>query len=179
MATVPAPSTPARTRGAPQVVVLSTALWLGAILAGIVESLVRLAGPLPPTTAELLTRGGVYLALAVLVLGLPSGRAGVRWTVLLVLGVLGTLSLVVEPVRALLDGASVAGFLTAASGPELLAAALRALHVVEVAAAAALLFHPVARRFFRPGPPVRAVPGGAYPTPPVRAGSIEGFPQVR
>ena len=99
---------------------------------------------------ELATRGGVYLVLAVLVVALRPGRDAVRWTVVGVLGVIGMLSLVVEPVRALLDGATVAGFLAAASGPDLVIAALRTLHVGAVLMALALLFHPVAHRFFRP-----------------------------
>lgn len=173
MATVPAPSTLARTRGTPQVVVLSTALWLGAILAGVTETLVRLAGPVPPTPDELLTRGGIYLVLAVLVVGLRSGSDALRWTVLLVLGVLGMLSLVVEPAGALLDGATVSGFLATASGPELVAAALRILHVAEVLAAAALLFHPAARRFFRPGPPPAQAAGASSGSPSgVAAGPV-------
>ncbi|ANY09546.1 hypothetical protein [Pseudonocardia sp. HH130630-07] len=143
--------------GPPAAVRQSVVLWLGAILAGVAEALVHLAGPVPPTGPELAVRAGIYLVLAVLVLQLHTGRDAIRWTVVVVLGVFGTLSLVVEPFRALLAGASAAEFLVAASGPELLAAALRALHVAEVLAALVLLFHPAARRFFR-GP--QRVPAG-------------------
>lgn len=141
---------PVRRPDPPAVVVLSVALWLGAILAGVAESLVRLAGPAPPTAGELATRGGIYLVLAVLVVALRSGQDTVRWTVVGVLGAIGMLSLVVEPVRALRDGATVSGFLVTASGPDLAGAALRTLHVGAVLVALALLFHPVAHRFFRP-----------------------------
>ena len=58
-----------------------------------------------------------------------------------------------DPVPA---GITVAGFLADASSAELLAASLRALHVVEVVAAMSLLFHPAARAFYRGGPGGRA-----------------------
>ena len=101
-------NTLAAARSAPPAAVrLSVALWLGAILAGVAETLVRLAGPAAPTAGELATRGGLYLVLAVLVVALRTGRDAIRWTVVVVLGVVGTLSLVVEPAMALLDGATV------------------------------------------------------------------------
>ncbi|MBN9738971.1 MULTISPECIES: hypothetical protein [unclassified Pseudonocardia] len=135
----------------PSAVTLSVALWLGAVLAGLAETLVRLGGEVPPTGGEIAARAGIYLVLAVLVVQLRSGRDGIRWTVVAVLGVLGTLSLVVEPAGALLAGGSVGEFLVTASGTELAAAGLRLLHVAEVLAALALLFHPASHAFFRPG----------------------------
>ncbi|WP_224390142.1 hypothetical protein [Pseudonocardia sp. ICBG1293] len=146
----------------PSAVALSVALWLGAILAGFAESLVRLVGPVPPSAGELAVRAGMYLVLGVLVLQLRSGHGMYRWTVLGVLGVFGTASLVLEPVRALADGGSVGSFLVSATGPELVAAGLRGLHVAEVVAAVALLFHPAARAFYRTTSPstVVGVPAG-------------------
>lgn len=157
---VPSGSRPA---ALPSAVGLSVALWLGAILAGLAESLVRLAAPVPPATGELAVRAGIYLVLGVVVLQLRSGHGVYRWTVLGVLGVLGTASLVVEPVRALADGGSVGLFLESATAPELVAAALRGLHVAEVIAAVVLLFHPAARAFYRttsPSTTVVAAPAG-------------------
>lgn len=136
----------------PGAVVASVVLWLGALLAGLSETLVRLAGPLPPSGAEVAFRSAVYTVLVVLVVQLRSGSAVHRWTVVGVLGLLGTASLVAEPLRALAGGTTVAGFLADASSAELLAASLRALHVVEVVAAMSLLFHPAARAFYRSGP---------------------------
>ncbi|MEQ3549944.1 hypothetical protein WIS52_05635 [Pseudonocardia nematodicida] len=133
----------------PHAVVVSIVSWLAAILAGMAETLVRLAVAEPPTGGEVAARAGIYLVLAALVLLLRTGHDPIRWTVVLVLGVLGSLSLVVEPVRALLGGASAATFLVTASLPELAAAGLRALHLVEVLVALVLLFHPSATAFFR------------------------------
>lgn len=142
---------PAARPAVPTVVSLSVALWLAAILTGVAEALVHLADPEPPTATQLAARAGIYLVLAVLVLQLRTGRNAIRWTVVAVLGGVGTLSLVLEPAQALLAGATVSDHLAAASGPELLAAALRALHVAEVAGGLVLLFHPGARAFFRGG----------------------------
>ncbi|BBG01866.1 MULTISPECIES: hypothetical protein [Pseudonocardia] len=142
----------------PFVVAGSVALWLGAILAGVAESLVRLAGPIPPTLGELAARSAIYLVLAVLVVQLRTGREAVRWTVVAVLGVVGLWSLIAEPVQALLGETTVIGFLVTASGPELLAAALRTLHVLEVIGALVLLFHPASNEFFRSGRVARPGP---------------------
>lgn len=133
----------------PPAVTLSVGLWLAAILAGFAETLVRLAGEVPPSGTEIAGRAGIYLALAVLVVQLRSGRNVIRWTVVGLLGVIGTLSLVVDPVTAMLAGASPAGFLASASTVELAAAGLRVLHLLAVFAALALLFHAAARTFFR------------------------------
>ncbi|MEV1296135.1 hypothetical protein [Pseudonocardia sp. NPDC049635] len=169
---------PAADQTLPLVVAVSVALWLGAILSGVVESLVRLAGPAAPTVVELVAGAAVHLVLAVFVLQLCTGREAVRWTVAGLFGVVGMWWLVAEPLRALLGGATVAGFLAAASGPELLAAGLRSLHVAEVLGALALLFRPASNEFFRSGRdgwgrPGRTAPGAgptapAGPVPPGR-----------
>ncbi|MDQ4118581.1 MAG: hypothetical protein M3235_16695 [Actinomycetota bacterium] len=113
------------------------------------EALVRIASPEPPAPDELAVRFGIYLVLAVLVLALRRGVDAVRWTVAVLLGGLGTLSLVAEPIGYLAGGGSVGAFLATAHGAELVAAGLRSLHVLEVPAALALLFHPSATAFFR------------------------------
>lgn len=148
-ASVPIRPSGAARPGRPSAVTLSVALWLGAILAGVAEALVRLATPEAPAADELAVRFGLYLVLAVLVLALRRGRNAVRWTVAVLLGGLGTLSLVAEPLGYLAGGGSAGAFLATADGPELLAAGLRALHVVEVLVALALLFHPSSTAFFR------------------------------
>lgn len=155
-ATLPAAST-ARP-GVPGAVTLSIAVWLSAILAGVVEALVHRWLPDPPSGGALAVRFGIYLVLAVLVLSLRSGRNAVRLAVALLLGGLGTLSLLVEPVTWLLDGGSPVAFLAAADTATLLATALRVLHLVAVAVALVLMFRPSASAFFaRSGPGHRRV----------------------
>jgi hypothetical protein len=68
--------------------------------------------PDPPTGSELGFRFAIYAALVLLVLTLRSGRNLVRWALALLLGGVGLLSLVVEPVSWLLAGGSPVAFLS-------------------------------------------------------------------
>lgn len=138
------------TRRAPHAVTVATVAWFAAIAAGVVEALVHVVLlPDPPTGAQLLTRFGIYTAVAVLVAALPSGRNAVRWALAVLLGGIGTLSLVVEPVGWLAAGGDPVGYLGAADGPTVLVVAVRLLHLVAVGAAMALMFRPSATAYFR------------------------------
>jgi hypothetical protein len=79
---------------------------------------------------------------------LRSGRNAVRWAVTVVLGGVGLLSLVAEPVGWWLAGGSVAAFLAATDAPTVLVVALRVLHVGAVLAALVALYTPSANAFF-------------------------------
>ncbi|MDN5920278.1 MAG: hypothetical protein L0I76_35140 [Pseudonocardia sp.] len=145
---------------APAAVRSATVLWLGAILAGVIEALVHLALPDPPDAGGLAVRFGIYLVLGALVLALGTGRNAVRWTVAVLMGGVGTLSLVVEPIGWMLDGGSPVAWLLAADAPVLLAAALRVLHLVAVAAALVMMFRPSSTAFFAPLRPTGPVQTG-------------------
>jgi hypothetical protein len=147
--TAPPASTSHDATAVPRAVRLSVVIWLAAIAMGAVEALVRLLLPEPPTPTQLVVRFAIYTALAVLVLALHTGRNAVRWAVAVLLGGIGTLSLVVEPLDWLLAGGSPTSFLATADGPTLLITALRTLHVAAVAVALTLLFRPSATRYFR------------------------------
>jgi hypothetical protein len=136
-------------RPAPTTVSLSVLLWLAAIGAGVAEALVHLFTPIAPTLPALAARFGLYAVLTVLVLALRTGRDAVRWAVAVLLGGIGTASLVVEPVGWLLAGGSPGAFLAAADIPTLAAAGLRAAHVVAVLSALVLMFRPSANAWFR------------------------------
>ncbi|GAA1879904.1 hypothetical protein GCM10009836_71580 [Pseudonocardia ailaonensis] len=149
---------------APPAVTMSIALWFTAIGCGIAESLVHLLTPDPPAPAALAARYLIYAALALLVMALHSGRNAVRWAVAGLLGVIGTASLLVEPVRWLAAGGSIPDFLAAATGSQLVIVTLRAVHVLAVAAALVALFRPAASRWFtreRPAGPTDRRPGPA------------------
>jgi hypothetical protein len=136
-------------RPVPGTVSLSVLLWLAAVGAGAAEALVHLFTPVAPTLPALAARFGVYAVLTVLVLALRTGRNAVRWALAVLLGGIGTLSLVVEPVTWLLAGGSPAAFLAAADVPTLVAAGLRVAHVVAVVSALVLMFRPSANAWFR------------------------------
>jgi hypothetical protein len=135
-------------RAAPPAVQLSVLLWLGAIGAGVAEALVHLLLPDPPTVGRLAARFGIYAVLGVLVLALRTGRNSVRWAVAVLLGGIGTISLVVEPVSWLLAGGSPGLFLVTADAPVLVAAGLRIAHLVAVLSALVLMFRPAANAWF-------------------------------
>ena len=138
----------------------ATAIWIGAVGAGVTEALVHLfLMPDPPTGPQLLVRGAIYAVVLALVLALPTGRAVVRWALAVVLGGLGTLSLVAEPVGWLAAGGDPAGFLTTADGPTLLVVALRTLHLAAVIAAMVLMFRPRSSAFIRARTAKRAAVG--------------------
>jgi hypothetical protein len=136
-------------RTAPATVQMSVVLWLAAIGAGVVESLVHLLLPEPPTLTQLAARFGIYAVLTVLVLALRTGHNAVRWTVAVLLGGFGTVSLLIEPVSWLLAGGSPGLFLVTAESPALVAAILRIAHLVAVFSALALMFRPAANAWFR------------------------------
>lgn len=136
----------------------SITAWLAAVAFGAAETLVRLALPEPPTAGEIVARTAVYAVVAVLVLTLSSGHTAVRTAVAVLVGVVGTLSLITEPVQWLAAGGSPAAYLAAADGPTLLVAGLRAGHVLAVLVALTTLFHPRVNAYFRaPAAPVSGV----------------------
>jgi hypothetical protein len=136
-------------RTAPATVQMSVVLWLAAIGAGAVEALVHLLSPEPPTLNQLAARFGIYAVLTVLVLALRTGRNAVRWTVAVLLGGIGTLSLVMEPFSWLVAGGSPGLFLVTADAPALVSAGLRIAHLVAVFSALVLMFRPAANSWFR------------------------------
>ncbi|MCE0767275.1 hypothetical protein LWC35_30870 [Pseudonocardia kujensis] len=140
------------TRTPPAVVALAVAFWFTALGCGVAETLVRLATPDPPGPVSLAARFVLHLCLAGLVLALYSGRVAARRAVALLMGLLGTASLVVEPLRWLAAGGSVPEFLAAADGPTIAVVVLRAVHVLAVLAAVTAMFRPAANDWFRAVP---------------------------
>jgi hypothetical protein len=140
------------TRTAPTAVALAVAFWFTALGCGVAETVVRLATPDPPGPLALAIRFAIYLGLAGLVLALYSGRDAVRWAVALLMGLLGTASLVVEPLGWLAAGGSVPEFLAAADGPTIVIVVLRAVHLLAVLAALTAMFRPAANVWFRAVP---------------------------
>ncbi|NUW43237.1 hypothetical protein [Nonomuraea rhodomycinica] len=140
---------------APPAVLAAMSLWLFAVAAGAFEAVLIVTQMLSSGTAfgELLPqiafRLGVFAAAVLLALRLREGRNWARLTLAVGLGVFGTLSLVVEPVRWLLDGGSIGDAVAAAGPMDLLFAGSRILHLLAVLGAVTLMFQPRANAFFR------------------------------
>jgi len=140
---------PADRSPVPLPVHLAVLVWLAAVGAGVGEAMVRTALPDPPTPGELATRFAIYAAVVALVLALFTGRNAIRWALAVLLGGVGTLSLVAEPVSWLASGGSPADFLATADGSALLVTGLRVAHMTAVVAALVLMFRPAANAYFR------------------------------
>jgi hypothetical protein len=136
---------------APAAVGAAFVMWLVAVGAGIFETvLVVASGQAGDGAAVGLTaRTAVFLAAVLVALRMRAGRQWARLTLAVGLGVLGTLSLVVDPLRWLLDGNSLSHVL-AESGPvDLAFGTSRVVHVVAVLSGCVLMFVPAANRYFR------------------------------
>lgn len=133
----------------PRPVCAAVVVWLAAVGAGVAETLVHLAQPAPPGPAALATRALIYAGVLALVLALPTGRNTVRWALAVLLGVVGTTSLVVEPISWLSTGASPLEYLAGAGVADVAVIVLRTAHLAAVVAALVLMFRPAANAFFR------------------------------
>ncbi|MDF2708816.1 MAG: hypothetical protein K0R62_4468 [Nonomuraea muscovyensis] len=150
-------STPATAAPAdpPPVVRTAAMLWLFAVAAGAFEATLMVAGALADGAAlgELLPgiafRLAVFTAAVLLALRMRAGANWARWTLGVTLGVFGTLSLVVEPARWLLDGGSLGAALAEAGVVDWVFMGSRSLHLLAVLGAVTLMFQPRANAYYR------------------------------
>ncbi len=129
--------------------------WVAAIVAGVVEAAVYVGSELSTgaDAGDLATgvamRAAIY-ALAVWVfVQMRNGRNWARIALTVVLGIFGTLSLVIEPIGWLADGNSLGAAITEASAADLVISASRIAHVLAVPVGVALMYRPAANRYFR------------------------------
>ncbi|MET7424004.1 hypothetical protein [Dactylosporangium sp. NPDC005555] len=141
-----------QTTGRPPVAVRASAgLWLAAVVLGAIETVVVVGSgqagdnPLP----GVLFRCAVYAAAILTTVRMRAGRNWARVALALVLGIVGTLSLVVEPVSWLADGNSLTALADDADLTWWAIAAARGLHIVAVWAAVPLMFTGSANGYFR------------------------------
>ncbi|MET9688855.1 hypothetical protein ABZY81_10295 [Streptomyces sp. NPDC006514] len=146
----PAPAAP------PAHVRTAYALWLTAVAAGAFETVLavgRMAADGSGSAGEIGTGLAVRLAVFTLaVLFARRMRGGARWarvTLALGLGVLGTASMVVQPLAYLADGGSLGDALSRAGVLDLFFGGSRIVHVAAVLTAVVLMFRPAANRYFR------------------------------
>lgn len=132
-------------------------LWLTAIAAGVFETVVvildALAGPGGGSglIAGVALRLAVFLVAIHVITQMALGRNWARITLAVLLGGLGTLSLVVGPMQWLAAGHSLPDALAGAGPVSLLFGTSRVVHVVAVLTATAYMFRPAANRYFRTG----------------------------
>ncbi|WP_051830189.1 hypothetical protein [Streptomyces novaecaesareae] len=149
---------PHGTRLPPAPVRTAFALWVTAVAAGAFETVLAVGRMLADSSGS---AGGIVMGLAVRLVVFTAailvarqmrrGRGWARIALALGLGVLGTASMVVQPIRALAQGRSLAWELAQAGPMDLAFAASRAVHVGAVLTAVVLMFLPAANAYFRSG----------------------------
>ncbi len=141
-----APPPPAEVRA-------SWALWLTAVAAGAFETALMTArDPGDGAGIGLAVRLTVFTVAVLTAFRMRSGARWARIALAVGLGVLGTASLVVEPLGYLLDGGSLPAALSGADALDLVFGASRTVHLAAVLTAVALMFRPAANAYFRGRP---------------------------
>lgn len=145
--------------GVPKEVQASFVLWLTAVAAGVLETIVRVINEL--FTGFTLGSGGevdltgvvirviVYTVAVYIIAQMRLGKRWARLTLAVLLGAIGTLSLVIDPISWLAGGNSLGEAFTQANLLFFVIAPIRAIHLVAVIAALAFMFLPAANNYFR------------------------------
>jgi hypothetical protein len=149
--------------GVPKEVQASFLLWLTAVGAGVLETIIRIIDALAMSWASgsggetdgtgaisgVVIRVIVYTVVVYIITRMRLGKRWVRMTLAVLLGVIGTLSLVIDPILWLADGNSLSEVFTEADLLFFLTAPIRTVHLAAVIAALALMFLPAANTYFR------------------------------
>jgi hypothetical protein len=142
---------PSPSPGVPKVVQASFVLWLTAVGAGVVETIIRsiysLAGG--PESSGLLIRVIVYTVAVYVIAQMRLGKRWARITLAVLLGGIGILSLVIDPISWLAGGNSLRDVFAQADILFFLVAPIRAVHLAAVVTALVLMFLPAANNYFR------------------------------
>jgi hypothetical protein len=148
--------------GAPKEVRASFLLWLTAVAAGVLETIIRVIdalamgaasgsggeADLTGTISNVVIRVIVYALVVYLITQMRLGKNWARLTLAVLLGVIGTLSLVIDPISWLAAGNSLGEVFTEADLLFVLIAPIRAVHLAAVIAALVFMFLP-ANNYFR------------------------------
>jgi hypothetical protein len=137
--------------GLPREVQASFLLWLTAVGAGVAETVIRVVYSLAggPESGGLLIRIVVYAVAVIVIFQMRLGKRWARVALAVLLGVIGTLSLVVDPISWLVAGNGIGEVFAQADALFFLVAPVRAVHLAAVVAAFVLMFLPAANAYFR------------------------------
>jgi hypothetical protein len=149
--------------GVPKEVQASFLLWLSAVAAGVLETIIRVIDSLamgwaPGSGGEtdvtgmisgVLIRVIVYTLVVYIITRMRLGKSWARITLAALLGGIGTLSLVIDPISWLAGGNSLSDVFTQTNLLFFLIAPIRAVHLAAVIAALVLMFLPSANTYFR------------------------------
>ena len=96
----------------------------------------------------------VYTLVVYIITRMRLGKRWARLTLAVLLGVIGTLSLILDPISWLAGGNSLSEVFTQADLLFLLIAPIRKIHLAAVIAALVLMYLPAANTYFRDSPSV-------------------------
>jgi hypothetical protein len=143
--------------GVPREVQAAFLLWLTAVAAGVVETIIRVINSLfvdsgsggEADVTGVVIRVIVYAIVVYIITRMRLGKRWARLTLAVLLGVLGTLSLVIDPISWLAAGNSIGEVFTQADLLFAFVAPVRAVHLAAVITALVLMFLPTANTYFR------------------------------
>jgi hypothetical protein len=150
-------------QGVPNEVQASFLLWLTAVAAGVLETIIRIIDTLLLGSASgsggetdvtgvisgVVIRVIVYTLVVYIITRMRLGKRWARLTLAVLLGVIGTLSLVIDPISWLAGGNSLSEVFTQANLLFVLIAPIRTIHLAAVIAALVFMFLPAANTYFR------------------------------
>jgi hypothetical protein len=154
--------------GVPKEVQASFLLWLTAVAAGVLETIIRVIDALAMGWASgsggetdvtgvisnVVIRVIVYTLVVYIITRMRLGMRWARLTLAVLLGVIGTLSLVIDPISWLAGGNSLSDVFAQANLLFFVIAPIRTVHLAAVIAALVLMFLPAANTYFRTSPSV-------------------------
>ena len=149
--------------GVPKEVQASFLLWLTAVAAGVLETILRVIDALfmglasgsggeadvTGVISSVVIRVIIYTVAVYVVAQMRLGKRWARLTLAVLLGVIGTLSLVIDPISWLAGGNSLGEVFREANLLFIFIAPIRVVHLASVLAALVFMFLPAANTYFR------------------------------
>ena len=147
--------------GVPREVQASFVLWLTAVAAGVVETSIRVIDALlmglvsgsggESSVTGVIVRLIVYTVAVYITAQMRLGKRWARLALTVLLGGIGTLSLIIDPISWLAGANSLREIFTQANLLFFIITPIRAVHLVAVIAALVFMFLPAANNYFRAG----------------------------
>jgi Na+/H+ antiporter NhaA len=145
--------------GVPKEVPASFLLWLTAVAAGVLETIIRviysLSGDLAAGRGEealvtgVIIRAIVYIVVVYIIAQMRLGKRWARLALTILLGGIGTLSLVIDPISWLARDNSLREVFAEADLLFVFIAPIRTVHLVAVLAALVFMYLPATNAYFR------------------------------
>lgn len=141
---------------APREVRISALLWFIAVGAGVFETLLVIGEKLADGTGlsgeiivGIAVRLTVFVVATYLIVQMRNGRNWARLSLTVLLGVLGSASLLISPISWFAEGHSLAEYFAGAQAMSLLFAASRVIHIAAVFGGLLFMFRPNANAYYR------------------------------